>query len=153
MKRSHRILPAALALIAATFAPAVHAQGVPTGYTDGNDLAVTEISNSWSSSEFSGETSDDSYFSGEGVAYFLSSGDSGAPAQYPSASPYVISVGGTTLKTDRKGNFSSETGWSLTKAGKGGGGPSAYESRPSFQNGIWGVVKTSRGTPDIASAA
>jgi kumamolisin len=34
-----------------------------------------------------------------------------------------------------------------------GGGPSAYESRPSYQNGISTIVGSQRGTPDIAAVA
>ena len=74
------------------------------------------VSNSWGGSEFSGESSYDSHFAQSGVSFFVSSGDSGLPAQYPSASPNVISVGGTTLNFSGS-NFASETGWS----GSGGG--------------------------------
>ena len=59
------------------------------------------VSNSWGGSEFSGESSYDSHFAQSGVSFFVSSGDSGLPAQYPSASPNVISVGGTTLQLFR----------------------------------------------------
>ncbi len=76
------------------------------------------VSNSWGGSEFSGESSDDSHFAQTGVSFFASSGDSGLPAQYPSASPNVISVGGTTLNFSGS-SFLSETGWS----GSGGALP------------------------------
>src|SRR6266851_1688952 len=55
------------------------------------------VSNSWGASEFSGETAYDSHFVQTGVSFFVSSGDAGLPAEYPSSSPNVISVGGTTL--------------------------------------------------------
>src|SRR6266540_5235367 len=80
------------------------------------------VSNSWGASEFSGETSYDSHFAESGVSFFVSSGDSGTPASYPSASPNLISVGGTTL-TLSGGTLVSETGWSGS-----GGGCSAYET-------------------------
>ncbi|MHB8629342.1 MAG: S8 family serine peptidase [Aggregatilineales bacterium] len=80
------------------------------------------VSNSWGGSESSGETAYDSHFVESGVSFFVSAGDSGLPAQYPSSSPNVISVGGTTLNFSG-GNFVSETGWS-----SGGGGCSADET-------------------------
>ena len=70
------------------------------------------VSNSWGGSEFSGEATYDSHFAASGVSFFVSSGDNGAPAEYPSASPNVISVGGTTLNLDSSGAVTSETGWS-----------------------------------------
>jgi subtilase family serine protease len=102
------------------------------------------VSNSWGGSEFSGETSYDSHFSRSGVSFFVSSGDAGTPAEYPSASPNVISVGGTTLNHIGQSNF-SETGWSGS-----GGGCSAYEAAPAAQ--ATGSVDCSgkRATPDLS---
>jgi len=107
-----------------------------------------EVSNSWGGSEFSGETSYDSHFQGKGVVYFASAGDSGGQVIYPSASPYVVSAGGTYIDRDSNGNFLYETAWS-----DAGGGPSQYESRPSYQNVIKKIVGSHRGTPDISSEA
>lgn len=106
------------------------------------------VSNSWGGSEFSGESSYDSYFSHSGVSTFVAAGDAGLPAEYPSSSPNVISVGGTTL-TFSHGTFSSETGWS-----KGGGGCSSYEKATSAQGGFDEYAQANcggyRATPDVA---
>jgi len=106
------------------------------------------VSNSWGSSEFSGENGYDSHFSHSGVSFFVSSGDNGTPAEYPSSSPNVISVGGTTL-TFNGNTLSSETGWSGS-----GGGCSVYETAPSAQSGFsqYGQVNCAgkRATPDVS---
>jgi hypothetical protein len=104
---------------------------------------VSVVSNSWGGNEYNGETFDDANFVHSGVTFIFSSGDRGAPPEYASASPNVLSVGGTTLTLDSSGNWLSETGWSGS-----GGGPSAYEAKPAFQNGT--VSGTQRGTPDVA---
>jgi len=106
------------------------------------------VSNSWGAGEFSGENSFDRHFVQSGVSFFVSSGDSGLPADYPSASPNVISVGGTTLHFS--GNtFTGETGWS-----GGGGGCSVYETATSAQAGFsqYGQVNCGgkRATPDVS---
>jgi hypothetical protein len=107
------------------------------------------VSNSWGASEFSSETSYDSHFAQSGVSFFVSAGDSGLPAEYPSASRNVISVGGTTLNFDGSGNFVSETGWS-----SGGGGCSAYETVASAQSSFsqYGQANCGgmRATPDVS---
>ncbi|MDE2127298.1 MAG: S53 family peptidase [Armatimonadetes bacterium] len=106
---------------------------------------VTEVSMSWSGSEFSTESSDDTYFQHAGIVYFASAGDTGGVNGYPSVSPDVVSAGGTTINVDANKNFSSETAWSGS-----GGGPSAYEARPSWQNGISTIVGSKRGCPDMS---
>ena len=107
------------------------------------------VSMSWGGSEFSGETSDDTYFTRSGVVYVASSGDTGGQTIYPSASPYVLAAGGTTLKfcsgcTQTAANFTGEIGWA-----DGGGGPSTYEALPAYQNGI-SLLSKKRGIPDVS---
>src|SRR5439155_6937864 len=86
-----------------------------TNLLAGENYAKTHaqyVSNSWGGSEFSGESSYDSHFVQSSVSFFAASGDAGTPAEYPSASPKVTSVGGTTLYFTSAGSFQSETGWS-----------------------------------------
>ena len=79
----------------------------------------------------------------------VSPADAGLPADYPSASPNVISVGGTTLHFNTNGTFGSETGWS-----SGGGGCSVYETATSAQSGFTGYAQVNcagkRATPDVS---
>jgi subtilase family serine protease len=107
---------------------------------------VVAVSMSWGGVEFSGETAYDSYFVYSGVTFFASSGDSGAGVIYPSSSPNVVAVGGTTLNLNSDGSFSSETAWSGS-----GGGVSSQETEPAYQV-AYGVLGTSghRGVPDVS---
>jgi len=113
-----------------------------------NQPGVVAVSMSWGGGEFSGETAYDSSFTTPaghaGVTFFASSGDTGAPTSYPSASPNVVSVGGTSLFLSGS-TYSSESGWSGS-----GGGISAYESQPSYQAGVVTQTTTRRANPDIA---
>jgi subtilase family serine protease len=106
------------------------------------------VSNSWGASEFSGENTYDSHFVQSGVSFFVSAGDNGTPAEYPSSSPNVISVGGTTLHFSG-GTFTTESGWS-----GGGGGCSASETATSAQSAFSGYAQVScggkRATPDLS---
>jgi subtilase family serine protease len=104
---------------------------------------VSVVSNSWAGGEYGQETNADANFVHPGVTFIFSAGDSGAGALYPSASPNVLSIGGTTLHLDSNGNWLSETAWSSS-----GGGPSQVETKPSFQSGI--TLTTTRGTPDVS---
>lgn len=91
-------------------------------------MGATVISNSYGSSEFSGENAYDSHFNIPGVAITFSSGDNGYGASYPAASPFVTAVGGTRLNLNADKTYNSETAWSGS-----GSGCSAYETKPIFQ--------------------
>ncbi len=112
-------------------------------------------SNSWGGTDFTGEKSFDSHFVKSNVVFFASTGDhkcTGAPncpdIEYPSTSPNVVAVGGTTINRTKTNAFSSESSWINT-----GGGLSANEPRPAFQNGIASRVGTHRGVPDVSADA
>jgi subtilase family serine protease len=106
----------------------------------------------------------------EGIGFFFSSGDNGyeSPAEdpgsdtiqvdYPTSSPWVTSVGGTSLAIGKNNNYEFETtwgtlldplakngkSWSSTPPGKypsgydgsGGGGVSIQYRQPSYQQGV-----------------
>jgi subtilase family serine protease len=90
-------------------------------------LGAKVISNSYGGSEAATETADDVHFNHPDVAITVSSGDSGYGVEYPAASQYVTSVGGTTLT--RSGSGFTESAWSGA-----GSGCSAYEPKPSWQH-------------------
>jgi kumamolisin len=104
-----------------------------------------EVSMSWGSGEFTQEVLFDGLFATPGVVYVASSGDSPG-AGWPSASPNVISAGGTSISRDANtGRFLLENTWQ-----DAGGGPSQVEPRPTFQDGISYIVGDFRGTPDFS---
>lgn len=109
-------------------------------------MGADVVSMSWGGSEFSSESSYDSHFNKAGIVFTAASGDSGAGVIYPSSSPYVLGVGGTTLNLNSDNTASTETAWSGS-----GGGPSAYESEPGYQTryGIT-IAGTNRGVPDVS---
>ncbi len=106
----------------------------------------------------------------EGIGFFFSSGDNGyeSPAEdpssnklqvdYPTSSPWVTSVGGTSLAISRRGSYQFETAWGtlldpLASSGKSwqyappgqypqgydgssGGGTSTVYRQPSWQRGV-----------------
>jgi subtilase family serine protease len=122
----------------------------------------------------------------EGIGFFFSSGDSGyeSPGEdpastqqqvdFPTSSPYVTSVGGTSLAIGKHSNYEWETAWGtlldpLSAHGKswqsrppgsfpagydgsGGGGVSTQYPQPAYQSG---VVPASLAThlPDGATSA
>ncbi len=104
-----------------------------------------EVSNSWGSGEFSGETSYESHFLKAGVVFIASSGDNPGTS-WPSVSQNVVAAGGTTVRRNpSNGNFLSEAAWDSA-----GGGVSWYETRPSYQSKITAVVGNYRGVPDVS---
>jgi subtilase family serine protease len=137
---AHAVAPGAKILLveagSASFSNLLAAEDYANAHAD-------YVSNSWGGNEFSNETAYDSHFAA-GRA-FVSSGDNGMPAEYPSSSPNVISVGGTTLNLNSDGTVSSETGWSGS-----GGGCSGYEGKTSAQNTGSVSCGGKRATPDVS---
>ena len=108
---------------------------------------ASAISMSWGGAEFPEEVSLDSHFKSVSSApFFASSGDNGAGASWPAASPNVIGVGGTSVSFKNGGSFSKETAWSGS-----GGGVSAYEKEPVYQDG-YSISKADgmRAIPDVS---
>jgi subtilase family serine protease len=92
-----------------------------------SSAGVVAVSNSWNGSEFSAETADDSYYGKHPTT--VAAGDSGTGAAWPTTSPNVTAVGGTTLNLSSGNTRTSETVWS-----GGGSGCSAYEAEQPFQS-------------------
>ncbi|HTL59252.1 MAG TPA: S53 family peptidase [Candidatus Limnocylindrales bacterium] len=110
-----------------------------------NTLGANVVSMSWGGSESSSEVQWDSHFNVPGVTFVASSGDNGESTgvEWPAASPYVLSVGGTSLRLDANNNRASETAWSGS-----GGGISVVEPLPGYQSG-W-LAASGRGVPDVS---
>ena len=121
----------------------------------------------------------------EGIGIYFSSGDNSdesliegyATTDWPASSPYVTSVGGTTLAVGASNNYLFETGWGTKKStydatGKvlspaapgnwiygAGGGVSRIFAEPSYQQGVvpssvfTAQGRTGRAVPDVAALA
>ena len=87
---------------------------------------VSVVSMSWGTPEFFGESAYDSLFTTPaghiGETFVAASGDSGAWSgpMYPSVSPNVLAVGGTTLTLSASGSYGSENGWTYSTGGFSG---------------------------------
>lgn len=109
-----------------------------------------QVSNSYGGLEFGSQTTFDNHFVHSKVVFFASTGDhhggtNNIDVNWPSTSPNVIGVGGTTIIRKADGTFDYEQAWLNT-----GGGLSSIYARPSFQNGVMSEVKNHRGVPDVA---
>jgi len=119
-------------------------------------LGAHIVSLSWGSGEFNGETSFDSMLDTPGVAITVSSGDGAykGGVQYPSASRYVTSVGGTELTPSTGKRGWTEQTWVTAGASPpvqgSGSGCSAYETKPSWQTDKGCARRT---TADVSAVA
>lgn len=112
-----------------------------------NRSDVVAVSMSWGGGEFSSEAAYDNFFTSPyGATFFASAGDSGTGAEWPSVSPNVVGVGGTTLNLSSTGALLSAAAWSGS-----GGGVSTYESKPSYQTAAAVAAGGSkRAVPDVS---
>lgn len=93
-----------------------------------NAMGPGVVSMSFGAVEGSWVSSLDSTFTGSKMLYLAATGDYGTQVNWPSVSPNVIAVGGTSLSYSGTGSR-TENGWSNT-----GGGTSAYVATPSYQS-------------------
>jgi kumamolisin len=116
-----------------------------------NDPTVSVVSNSWGFGvDASDPTMDNSlqHAAAVGKTFFFSSDDT-ADISYPATSPYVVSVGGTTLNLAASTfNYASESAW----AGSGNGCSGVF-ARPTWQYGVAAAPCGGRAEPDVAAAA
>jgi subtilase family serine protease len=119
----------------------------------------------------------------EGIGIYFSSGDNSdeslvegyVTTDWPASSPFVTSVGGTTLAVGASNNYLFETGWGTTTSSwtgtawsptppgtwlyGAGGGVSRIFAEPSYQQGVVpssvfsAQGRTGRAVPDIAADA
>ncbi|MGI5508091.1 carboxypeptidase regulatory-like domain-containing protein [Streptomyces sp. CA-106131] len=122
-----------------------------TAVNEAVSLGAKYVSNSYGGSESSSDTTyDTSYFNHPGVAITVSAGDSGYGAQYPAASQYVTSVGGTSLTRASNSRGWSESVWNTSSSEGTGSGCSAYDPKPSWQND---TGCTNRTIADVSAVA
>jgi len=158
---AHAMAPAATIILveacSASYNDLLVAEEVASNYV--NSYGGGEVSNSWGSGEFAGENTFDNYFYRDywqHITRFVSAGDSGLGAAYPSSSPWVVSAGGTRVNRNAAGNFQNESCW----AGSGGGSSTqeVWQSPPNILNGMgpWANFQyelfgqSSRQTPDMS---
>jgi subtilase family serine protease len=114
-----------------------------------NTPGVVAVSMSWGFSETRNEGSYNTAFQTPaghtGIKFVAASGDTGAAGgvEWPSSSPDVLAVGGTSLSADSAGDYLYEAAW-----GGSGGGYSRYSAEPSYQRAIQSTGN--RSTPDVA---
>lgn len=121
------------------------------------ELGATEISNSYGIAEEKCPSANCEGFSADydhpGVLITASAGDSGYDnaaahehsASFPAASPYVVAVGGTSLRRAANGRGFSEEVWA-----KSGAGCSRSEQKPTWQKDTGCGFRTSN---DVAAVA
>jgi subtilase family serine protease len=114
-------------------------------YAVNNGFSI--ISMSWGFNEFKDELEYESHFSNKNIIFIASAGDRGAQVNWPAVSPNVLSIGGTTLSLDNKGNLEkNESAWNFS-----GGGNSIYINQPDYQK-KYGIKfnKNTRVVPDVS---
>jgi subtilase family serine protease len=147
------ICPRCRILVVDASAPAYADLG--TAENEAVRLGARVISNSWGGTDSARDASyDAAYFDHPGVAIIAATGDSGYAGGpiYPSTSPDVIAVGGTTLTASP----GSSRGYDEMAWSGGGSGCSSAEAMPAWQAALPAAVaacRTRRAVADLAADA
>ena len=118
---------APLARIILIEAPDASLNSLLGGIKLANAMGPGAVSMSFGATEGTWTSSVDSAFAGTGMTYLAATGDWGTQVSWPSVSPKVVAVGGTSLSYTGSGSR-TEVGWSST-----GGGISLYTPTPTYQ--------------------
>lgn len=137
---------APLARIVLIEAPNASISGLVGAIQLANAMGPGVVSMSFGAIEGSWTASVNSVFTTPRMTYLAATGDSGAAVAWPSVSPNVVAVGGTSLTAVGAGTR-TESAWSGA-----GGGISAYTAVPSYQSApVPGLnVATRRVVADVA---
>jgi hypothetical protein len=157
---AHALAPAAKILLVEAVSSSLADLFSAVSYAS-NQAGVSVVSMSWGTNEFWGQWSYDRLFTTPaghaGVTYVAASGDSGAwnGPMYPSVSPNVLAVGGTSLTLSGGSSYGSESGWSGSTGGFSGYDSYwwFYETAPSYQVAAQQAVGLNYGvrtTPDVS---
>ncbi len=116
------------------------------------DLKCDVVSMCFGTREFFTQGEISEYFkNAQNTVFVCASGDSGGDVYFPSTSSQVLSVGGSCGEITEGGFSGRECAWSY-----GGGGPSAYEKIPVYQQLFDNINILSdgfRACPDVALCA
>jgi subtilase family serine protease len=156
---AHAMAPAAKILLVEASSASLSGLFSAVSYAS-KQAGVSVVSMSWGTTEFWGQWAYDSLFTTptghSGVTYVAASGDSGAwyGPMYPSSSPNVLAVGGTSL-TISGSNYAGETAWSGSTGGFSGLDSywQFYEGEPAYQTAALQAVGLNYGvrtTPDVS---
>jgi subtilase family serine protease len=113
-----------------------------------NRMGTGVVSMSFGANEDTTTPALDSLFGQTGMTYVAATGDTGTASgpMWPSVSPLVLAVGGTTLTYNASNGTRIESAWSST-----GGGTSQYVTLPSYQNtNVQGFNFNRRSVADVA---
>jgi subtilase family serine protease len=186
IQSAHATAPGAKILVVASSGQDNEDQINSLSYIEARDGSTTPlahaVSNSWENDAeiIAGELEEEAFNSvlklgaAAGIAFQFSSGDGGdqglgtpvGAVSVPSNSPYVTSVGGTSVLNNPYGTGQVVTGWGMTVSelylfeivdplegyfsSGAGGGVSQYYAKPSWQEKLTG---TWRKVPDVSAVA
>jgi len=134
--------------IYAVFAENAQTDSMLTAVEYARSLNPHVISMSFGTEEGTDLMSKNSVFENGGCIFVSSSGDTGGVVSFPSSSPHVLSVGGSTLAVSSDYTPLSQGVWRMS-----GGGSSDIFDMPLFQSRFQPMPSTSgtkRATPDVA---